>query len=151
MRFPVPATSQHGLDARIEFRHVERLDDVVVGSGTQAVDALMLLVACRENDDRQGAAGLAQLTQHARTVHVGQAHVQQHQVGGLAASTRQCGSAGACFPNVIAPMRQLPAEQRGDMKVVFDYEYLRIHAGDFRASRKAPGDPVDISMGVIHL
>ena len=56
------------------------LAEVVVGAGVERRDLVALLAARREHDDRHRGP-LAQPPHHLEAVHVGQAEVEDHDVG----------------------------------------------------------------------
>ena len=65
---------------RLQLAHVERLDEVVVGAGVQAVDPVADRVARGEHEDRHAVAGRAQPPRHLEAVDVRQADVEHHGV-----------------------------------------------------------------------
>ena len=65
---------------RDELARRERLDDVVVGAELETDDAVDLLAARREHDDRN-VGRLADLPGEVSAVAVGEHHVEQHEVG----------------------------------------------------------------------
>ena len=79
---------QQALDAGQQLGRVERLDEVVVGTGAQAADLLLHLALGGEHDDRdvRGAALLAaDLGRDLVAVELGQLDVEQDQVRRLGA------------------------------------------------------------------
>src|ERR1700694_3878864 len=58
----------------------EGLDEVVVGSGFQAVDAVVDRVSCREHEDGGLDALLSQSSCHLEAVEAGQHHVEHDRV-----------------------------------------------------------------------
>src|SRR5690606_21523087 len=79
-----PGAAQHGVDAGQQFGDAERLDDVVVGAGAQAADPFVLLRARGHGDDG-GFGAVAQLADHVEPIAVGQAQVDEDDVGGVGA------------------------------------------------------------------
>jgi hypothetical protein len=67
-------------EPRHQLLHAERLGEVVVGAGVDALDALAPAVAGGEDQDRQGDLGGAQAAQHAEPVEPRQAEIQHHCV-----------------------------------------------------------------------
>ena len=76
--------AQHGADARQQLARTERLGEVVVGAQLQAHDAVGLLGAAGEDDDRDLRLG-AQLTQQLHAVLARQTQIEQHQIDHLGA------------------------------------------------------------------
>jgi len=72
--------AQHGMHPGQQFLDAERLDDVVVGAGAQAADALGRGVARGQEDHRHLRARRAQVVQHAQPVHARHHDVEHHQV-----------------------------------------------------------------------
>ena len=63
--------------------HVKRFGQVIVGTGVNAGDFFMPLIAGCEYQHRHGPARTAPTLEHADTVKLGQAQVQHHRVIGL--------------------------------------------------------------------
>ena len=62
---------------------MERLGDVVVGAGVEALDLVAPAVARGQDQDQHGAAVLAPLLEHAHAVQLGQAQIEDHRVIGF--------------------------------------------------------------------
>ena len=76
--------AQQRADTRQHLLEVERLGDVVVGAGVEALHLVAPAVARGQDQHRHGAAGAAPCLQHRDTVHLGQADVEDHGVVRLA-------------------------------------------------------------------
>ena len=118
---------------RLELVHGERLDDVVVGSGVEGADDRRVVVAGGDDDDR-GAPHRPEHRQQAVAVEVGQAQVEQDEVGlvvedALEARHRR-GRAGHRVPAV----GERAHEGGPDRGVVLDDEHV-CHSGHGRAGR----------------
>lgn len=72
--------AQDRLDARIEFGQRERLDQIVVGTAAQTLQAIIERVAGSEHDHRHLAAGFAQAAAELVAIHAGQHDVEDDQV-----------------------------------------------------------------------
>lgn len=72
-------TTPDRTDARGELTGAEGLDDVVVRTELESRHAVDLVVARRDDDDRDRSAG-SKRTEHLETVSVGQPEVEQHEV-----------------------------------------------------------------------
>ena len=72
--------AQQGVQARGQFAQVERLEQVIVGTGLQAIDTIGDGIAGGEHQYRQGLAFFAQAAQQLEAVFVGQAEVEDHHV-----------------------------------------------------------------------
>ena len=83
--------AQRHAHARQQLAGAERLGHVVVGAGVERGDLVALLAARRQHDDRHRAP-LAQPPDDLQAVHVGQAEVEDHDVG-LARATSTSASA----------------------------------------------------------
>ena len=74
--------AQQGTQPRLELAHVEWLDQVVVGPGIQAVNAIAHRLACCEHQDRHPVALAAQPAAHLKAIDAGHADVEHHRFGG---------------------------------------------------------------------
>ena len=75
-------TAQRRVCAREQLRHAERLDHVIVGTILKQAHLLRLVRAHREHDHRHGRPA-AQALEHFRAVHIGQAEIENDDVGRL--------------------------------------------------------------------
>ena len=101
---------------------VERLDEVVVGAGVEALDAGVDRVARGEHQDRHVAVG-AQLLAHLDAVELRQPEVEDHGVGLEHAGLVERGLAVLGEPHVVALAAQGTTDDIPDIGVVFDYEH----------------------------
>lgn len=69
------------LQPRLELTHVVGLDEVVVGSGFQPVDAIVYRVARRQHQDRRPIANPSQPPAHLHPVDDRQAQVEHDRIG----------------------------------------------------------------------
>ena len=74
------AAPQEGAQPRLELAHVERLHEVVVGAGVEAVDAVGHGVARGQHQHRHAVARAAQAPAHLEAVDVRQPDVEHHRV-----------------------------------------------------------------------
>src|SRR5882672_3745816 len=82
VRRPQHGPPQERADAGEQFGERERLDQVVVGAGVEAGDAIIDGVPCREQQDRRRHAPLAQIAQQREAVELGQEDIEQDDVVG---------------------------------------------------------------------
>jgi hypothetical protein len=73
--------AQRDADARDQFLHAERLRHIVVGAELQRLDDAGLVGAARQDQDRQIEPLLAPFAQQVMAGHVGQAEIEQDEVG----------------------------------------------------------------------
>jgi hypothetical protein len=73
--------AQRHADARGQFVHAEGFRHIVVGAEFQRLDDAGLVGAARQDDDRASQALLAPAAQQIVAGHVGQAEIEQDQVG----------------------------------------------------------------------
>jgi hypothetical protein len=81
---PAIRSGQQGLDARDELERMERLDDVVIGAGAEALDPLFDVGLGGEHDDRHApdpAFGLADPLGGGVSVQLRHRHVHEDEVG----------------------------------------------------------------------
>ncbi len=88
---PARATERRP-DARDELLHLERLLDVVVGTGFESDDDIDGVGAGREHDDRH-RRGSADRPAHLEAVETRQHHVEQDEIEGLGREPIQAGLA----------------------------------------------------------
>lgn len=118
---PVRAAA-YGVDARHQLGHPERLDDVVVGAGPQTLEDVAFLAARGHHDQRSVADG-AQPPQEFQPVQVGQAEVEQDELG---LAQVQQGVQGPADPaDGVAALGEGGAEGLGHPVVVLDEK--RVH------------------------
>ncbi len=141
--------AQHRAHARHELEVVERLADVVVGTGLQAADLVDRLVTRCEHDDRDRAEG-ADLAEHGVPVAVGQPDVEQHEVGTLRLDQAQPIGRGGGLQDVEVPPLQLEAEpDRGaDVGIVIDEQELH-GAAPGTTRLKALPRPTSLSTSIV--
>src|SRR6202021_2975245 len=72
--------AQHRANAGGHYVEVKRLDDIIVGAGVQSRDAMLDLIARRENDDGRCIAPPAQLAKYVDSVSMRQPEIEQHHV-----------------------------------------------------------------------
>ena len=109
---------------------MKRLDQVVVGAGTQAADLLLDLSLGGEHDDRD-VAGRAllrpDLRGHLVAVELRQHHVEKDQVGRFGAPESEALRAVRRDDDLVAFLLQGVLEQTLDVRVVVDDENLGRH------------------------
>ena len=120
-------------DARDELTNAERLHDVVVRTELETDHAVDLLAARRHDDDRNGRL-CADATADVEAVEVGQAQVEQHDVGGRRGQ-RLVSRRGPHDGEAFAP--QTLGERDRDRVVVFDEQdiHVLIVAGEAPGAR----------------
>ena len=103
---------------------LERLDEVVVGAGVEADDAVVERVARGEHEDAHVVAPV-QLLRHLDPVELGQAEVEDHQIGQERVRRVERRHAVAGHAHVVALHPQHPLERLRDLIVVLDDEHPR--------------------------
>jgi hypothetical protein len=118
-----------GLHPCQQFRHRERLDDVIVGAGRKTPDPLAFLAARGQHDDRQ-LPGFRPRPQPPAQLDSGQARehpVEYDQVGNTLLQTGiGVVAAPDCF-DIIAFGVEIVAQQRGERFLVFHHQNARAH------------------------
>ena len=141
------APPQHGLDARHQLHHVERLRQVVVGAQLEAEHAVHHLAARGEHDHRRRDALLAQVAEHVEAVLARQRHVEQHQVEAALARPARPGVAGLGRLHLVALGAQPVAERQHQPRLVLDdqdsaaHEALASGNGSSTTSEAPPPSP----------
>ena len=113
--------AQHGAQARQKLGHRERLGEIIVGAGVEAADAVGLLAARRQHDDRH-VAGFLAAAQAAADFDAGELRqhpVQQHQIGLFLGGDQQRFLAVLRFQHAIAFALQIVAQQGDQGAFVF--------------------------------
>src|SRR6185312_9579134 len=121
--------AQERAHARQEFRHRERLDDVIVGAGGEAAHLLAFLAAGGEHDDRQ-RAGFRPRPQTPAQLDAGQAgqHPVEHDEVGrlfLEPGVRLVAAGGGV--DVVTLRLEIIAKQHGERLFVFDDQNAGAH------------------------
>jgi hypothetical protein len=98
-----------------------RLREVVVGAHFQPDDAIGLLAARGEQDDRHARAG-AQVAAQLEAVVPGQHQVEDHQVGPRALQRRAQASPVRYGGYPVALLLEIVAQQRADFRIVVNDE-----------------------------
>jgi hypothetical protein len=88
---------------------IDGLANEVVSAQLERVFDVVKLRVGGDHDDGAGIAVLAQLRQHVEAAHVGQANIEQDEVGRLMRSNLQSGRAGLGLHHVIIPLFALLA------------------------------------------
>ena len=113
---PARRATCDGIDAGEQLAKAERLDQVVVGTELEADDAVDLVSARADDDDRHARAG-AQLAAHLEAVAVGEAQVEQHEI----VLGRRDGIRRVRDPRDVEPLALQPVRERlGDRLLILD-------------------------------
>ncbi len=129
-------------DAGQQLAEAEGLDDVVVGPHVQPDDAIQLLAACRQHQDGDGALA-ADLAADLEALQPGHHHIQQHQVGLLAARQFQGGLAIIGNQHVKPLLAQLVLQHIDDHLVVIGKQNRGRH-DPAQSSSPRSFSPVDL-------
>ena len=114
--------ARDGPDAREQLTEAERLDEEVVCPELEPDDAVDLLAASRDDDDRDLGAR-AQLPADRVAVHVRQAQIEQHDVDlGIAAGGQRL-SAGRRARDGVALAHEAFGQRLGDRVLVLDNQH----------------------------
>ncbi len=116
--------AQQGLQAGGEFAQVEGFEQVVIGAGLQAVDAVGHRVPRGEDQHRNLQALAAQLLQQLEAVFVGQAEVEHHDVEGRRFEHRPSSRSRSHALDGKALGGEAGHDAAGDQFVVFTDQYV---------------------------
>src|SRR3954453_4325335 len=119
-----PAAQQRA-QAREQLLALERLDEVVVGAGVEALDARLDRVARGEHEDRH-IVGRAQAPRDLDAVDLRQAEIEDHEVGMVGGGLVERCLPVARDPHVVAVQAQRALQDLGDLVVVLDDEHAGI-------------------------
>src|SRR6185312_3160186 len=121
---------QHRLDARDQFARRKRFHHVIVDTGFEAADAIHLLAARGQHDDRHfGGAFLAtQAARQFQSGHAGQHPVQQDQVGRRVADCHQRRARVGGVDRFHVGLAQRERHHVADRRFVFDDQNAFVHA-----------------------
>ena len=100
----------------------ERLDEVVVGAGVEAGDAVVDAIAGGEHEDRGLRATGPELAAHGEAVQLGQEQVEDDDVEGDAARPIECLAPRDGDVHGVALFLKAALDVRGDAPLVFDDE-----------------------------
>jgi len=105
--------------ARDQFARAERLDQIVVGPGHEAADALLLARLGREHHDRDGPGVRVTLESSAdvETVDARQHEVEDDKVGCAGARRRECVLTGAHRGHAVAFLREIVGDELEDLSL----------------------------------
>lgn len=116
--------AQQGLQARGEFAQVEGFEQVVIGAGLQAVDAVGHRIARGEDQHRDFQALAALLLQQLEAVFVRQAEVEHHDVERGRPEHRARGTGRGHTLHGKTLRGQAGHDAAGDQFVVFTDQYV---------------------------
>ena len=114
-------SAQHGAHPAYQLLRAERLGDVIVGAQLQAEDAVDLLAACGQHDDRRVRGG-AQPAGDLQPVDFGQHEVKHHQVEALARQQVQRCLTILRGRHLKAGSLQIEADDLSDAGLVIDHQ-----------------------------
>jgi hypothetical protein len=122
-------TAQDGAQAGEELVHRERLGQVIVGALIEATDAIALVAAGRQHDDRRVArlAARAQPAADFDPRNLGQHPVEQDEIGADLVGEKQGLFAVARQRNAIAFLLEIVFEQKRQRFLVLDDQNVRNH------------------------
>ena len=115
------APAQHGAEPGVELVGADGLDDVVVGAAVEGGHDVGVAVAGAHDDDRHGGDG-PQHAQDLLPVDVGQAEVEEHDLGRLVDDGLQRVQARADGGDGVSAVGQRADQSGADGRVVLDDE-----------------------------
>ena len=118
------AAAQCGADAREEFVHAERFGDVVIGAGVESGDLLLLRVSRGQDEDGCGEPA-PEAAHDVDPVQVGQAEVEDDQVGWVGAGRGEGGGSVVGGGHDVAARAQVDGECAGEADFVVHDQDVR--------------------------
>src|SRR5499427_6529104 len=134
--------AQHRLYASDDLARTEGLADIVVGAQLQAEQAVDLLDAGRDHDDRQLARGRAQRLADLQPALARQHQVQQDQVHLVRAHPRLDLVAAVEHAHLEAVLGEVVTQQPSQLLLVLDDQHLLSHWWDRSRAEAPPGSRV---------
>jgi hypothetical protein len=105
-----------------QFLHAERLRDIVIGAGVERFHLVHAVGPAGQHDDR-GLGPAAQALDHLHPVQVGQAEIEDHQVGRVAAGHLECLGSGRRDMHVVVPHPQVDPQGPQDLRFIVDDQH----------------------------
>jgi hypothetical protein len=128
-RRAVPDAPQQRAQPRPQLADGEGLGQVVVGSGLEAVDAVLDAGARADHEDRHPVAGAPQPPAEREPVHVGQAEVEHDRVGRRRRELAQAVLRVLGQRDVEAAGREREAQHVAHRAIVLDDQDARVAGG----------------------
>ena len=128
----VTRTPQERAHARKQLAQRERLDEVVVGAGVEAGDAVVDPFAGGQHQHRRAVAAVAQAPTDLEPVDVGHRHVEDHDLVGRGAEALECLAPVGGLCDVVALELQRPRQRGLDGGLVVDDQNSCLLLGHFR-------------------
>src|SRR3569623_40443 len=113
--------AQRDSNSREQFADAERLGEVVVGARIERCN-LVFLLSARRQDDHRRRKPFAQASEHVEPVLIGQAKIENNQVGRLRSSLGKRTLSGFRLDQPIALSFQRRAYELADRAFVFDQQ-----------------------------
>ena len=114
--------AQGGAETGDQLVHAEGLRDVVVGAEIERLDLAGLVAAARQHHDRDGGAVLAQRRMSSCPLHVGQAEIQDDQIGRVGRDASSAPFASRRPRRPRSRGRRGPCAEAADRRLVVDDE-----------------------------
>ena len=127
MRLPARRPGEDRPHAQHHLGGTERLDDVVVRTEGQAVDAVGHRAAGAEHDDGHGVRRRARSREHVEPVDVGQPEIQQDEVDVADGEQMERLGSAAGGEHAVTGALEVATQDVADVAVVLDDEH-RAHA-----------------------
>lgn len=132
------AAPKEGANARAEDAEVDRLHEVVVRAGFEAVDDIEVCAAGREHKDGDEVAGTQQL-EHSEAIELREHPVEDNEVEGGVGEGAYGFEAVERARHLVALARELLREQRVELGLIFDDEDAGAHRWGLWQVRAAAG------------
>ena len=118
------AASNDGFQPGFEFWHVERFDQIVIGTGLKSLQLIAELISGRQHDDRRGDVSVvAQSLAYRQAVDAGQHDVEHDGLINIGHTKMHGRQAVTGVVNNVTTGFQVSANGLGQFLVVFDEQY----------------------------
>ena len=114
--------AEQGPDARQEFVATERLRQVIVGAGIQALDAVLDSAAGGQDENATPESEAAKFAADGKAIQLGKHQIEQHQVRLLVERTLQSLRSIGTGQHTVAPALEAVGEDGAHAEFVFDDE-----------------------------
>ena len=127
--------TQHGMNARDEFRMSEGFGDVIVAAQLQPLDLVHLKRVAGQEDGRNRDVVFPELLQQLKARLVGKVDVEEHEVGKVALQKAEGMRAKIVDLGLHPGILQVLGDELGEFHIILDHQDQRLRLRSRRAER----------------